>query len=117
MFDEFNLGFVPILQEDIVSIPRSGDLRSQEGPVPLKELEATREKLVKGITGQITDDEKKFLLTFKSMKPEWKLLGMPEFEQIANLPSVRWKLMNLKAMPEKKHKEAYEKLKSVLLGS
>jgi hypothetical protein len=33
---------------------------------------------------------------------------------ISNLPSVRWKMINLQQMPPQKHKEAFEKLQSIL---
>ena len=39
---------------------------------------------------------------------------MENFEVIANLPSVLWKMINLKKMPAKKHKEAYDKLDEIL---
>ena len=100
--------------KDIKGIYETEFAQMAQVDVPLKELEGTRERLVKEIMGKITDDERKFLLSFKSMKPEWKLLGMQNLEQIANLPSVRWKMKNLQAMPEKKHSEALLKLEKVL---
>lgn len=39
---------------------------------------------------------------------------MENIEVIANLPSVLWKMINLKKMPAKKHKEAYDKLDEIL---
>ena len=39
---------------------------------------------------------------------------MENIEVIANLPSVLWKMINLKKMPAKKHKKAYDKLQNVL---
>jgi len=39
---------------------------------------------------------------------------MENIEVIANLPSVLWKMINLKKMPTQKHKEAYGKLQDVL---
>lgn len=82
--------------------------------VTLPELEKAREKLVAEITGKLTDDEKKFLISFKSLNPDWKLLGMEDTNMIANLPSVRWKMANLHAMPKTKHGEAINKLESIL---
>ena len=37
-------------------------------------------------------EERAFLLTFKSRKPDWSLLGL---DGIDRLPAVRWKLKNL----------------------
>lgn len=82
--------------------------------VPVEELEATREKLIHEINIQMTEEEKKFLLSFKAKNPDWSLFGMDNTEEIANLPSVRWKMHNLQQMPERKHKEALEKLKQTL---
>lgn len=89
-------------------------IQMTEVEVPLKELEAVRVRLVNEINNQMTEDEKKFLLSFKSRRPDWKLLGMTNVDQIASLPSVRWKMMNLEQMPDKKHKSALDKLEKVL---
>ena len=62
----------------------------------------------------MTDNEKKFLLSFKSKTPDWNLLEMENSTVIANLPSVLWKMINLEKMPVNKHKEAYDKLKNIL---
>lgn len=89
-----------------------GEFKSMaEIDVPLIELEATRKELVTHINTSITDKEKTFLLTFKSRKPKWSLLGLNNIEQ---LPAVRWKLKNLDKINEKKHQTAYNKLKKIL---
>ena len=41
-------------------------------------------------------------------------MEMDNVDVIANLPSVRWKMINLKQMQPQKHKEAVEKLQSIL---
>ncbi|MFH0734202.1 MAG: nucleotidyl transferase AbiEii/AbiGii toxin family protein [bacterium] len=79
--------------------------------VELSELISTRETLVKEINGTLSDSEKQFLLTFKSINPVWELLELPN---IQNLPAVKWKLLNLKKMEHKKHSEALSKLERVL---
>lgn len=83
--------------------------------VTLTELEQAREKMVAEISAKLTTDEKKFLVSFKSLKPDWKLLGIDNLEIIALLPSVRRKLNNLKAMNVQKHKVALSKLEKILL--
>jgi hypothetical protein len=65
----------------------------------------------------MTNDERQFLLSVKSRKPIWKLLGMLNPELVAELPSVRWKLPNLEKLSPQKHKLAYENLVSVLYPS
>ncbi|WP_258239710.1 nucleotidyl transferase AbiEii/AbiGii toxin family protein [Pseudidiomarina homiensis] len=79
--------------------------------VPLAELMAAREEIVKRMHESFTDNERKFLLTFKSRKPDWSLLGVANVQQ---LPAVRWKLDNLEKMSEERHRTAYNKLKEAL---
>jgi predicted nucleotidyltransferase component of viral defense system len=82
--------------------------------VPVEDLEQTREELIAVIHKTITDDERLFLLSFKDRNPKWELLGLENSDVVANLPSVQWKLMNLKNMDSLKHKKALDKLKKVL---
>lgn len=79
--------------------------------VELKELISTRELLVSKINKSLDYSKKQFLLSFKSINPNWQLLGLPD---IQHLPAVKWKLLNLKKMKQKKHTEAIIKLESVL---
>ena len=59
----------------------------------------------------MTNEEREFLISVKTGKPEWNLLGLTGIE---DLPAVKWKLMNIKRMDEKKHKKALEKLRNYL---
>ncbi len=77
------------------------------------ELENTRTKLVKSIHESLTEEDRDFLVSFKSGVPDWGHLGL---DGIENLPAVKWKLQNLSQMEPKRHKNALEKLKR-LLGS
>lgn len=79
--------------------------------VPLAELMATREEIVERMHAAFTDEERAFLLTFKSRKPDWSLLELANVQQ---LPAVRWKLNNLEKMSEERHRLAYNKLKEAL---
>lgn len=101
-------------RKDIRGIYRTEFIQMAQIDVPVEELEATRERLIEKIHAQVTEDEKNFLISFKSKKPEWSLLGMNNHESIASLPSVRWKMLNLEQMPEKKHADALQKLHSAL---
>lgn len=78
--------------------------------INLEELITTRELLIKTIHADLTKEEREFLISFKSKKPNWDLLGLENIETVKELPSVRWKMKNLIQMPEKKHKAALEKL-------
>jgi len=79
--------------------------------IKLEELERVREQLIKQINEDLTKKEKRFLLSFKRMEPEWDLLNLDGVEK---LPAVKWKLLNLNQMEKKKHKTAVEKLKKHL---
>lgn len=82
--------------------------------IGLDELIKTRELLIKTIHTDLTDEEKKFLISFKSKEPRWELLDMEKIEIVQELPSVKWKMKNLMQMPEKKHAAALEKLIQIL---
>lgn len=101
-------------RKDIRGIYRTEFIQMAQIDVPVEELEATRERLIEKIHAQVTEDEKNFLISFKSKKTKWSLLGMNNHESIASLPSVRWKMLNLEQMPEKKHADALQKLHSAL---
>lgn len=81
--------------------------------VALETLEATLPRLVEALHSNLTDADKAFLLSFKEGKPNWEYLGIEHIEQ---LPSVRWKLLNLDRMGKKKRQEAIGNLEAVLHG-
>lgn len=101
-------------RKDISEIYISEFMQMSQINVPLEQLEEARENLIYQINADMTENEKKFLLSFKNKNPDWHLIGMENIEVIANLPSVRWKMKNLEQMPIQKHKEAFEKLKNIL---
>ena len=82
-------------------------------PIDVAALEATRRDLVKLIQERLTDDQRRFLLSFKQGMPEWSLLPLPGVSQ---LPAVQWKLLNIGQMSKAKHAVALGKLKEVLFG-
>jgi len=81
--------------------------------VEYEELVETRNRLVQVVMNSLTLEEKKFFLSVKSGEPEW---GLIRLDGIENLPAVKWKILNIKSMTSKKHKEAFEKLRSCLEG-
>jgi predicted nucleotidyltransferase component of viral defense system len=101
-------------RKDISEIYETEFKQMAEIDVPLKQLEQARENLIHQINSQMTDNEKKFLLSFKSKNPDWNLLEMENIAHIANLPSILWKMKNLEKMSVQKHKEAYDKLQNIL---
>ncbi len=77
------------------------------------DLIEARNRLISMIKKSLTPEERRFILSVKSSEPEWNLLGL---EGINNLPAVKWKILNIKNMSPKKHKLAFEKLRSYLEG-
>ena len=82
--------------------------------INLEELITTRELLIKTIHKDLTDEEKLFLISFKSKEPNWNLLGLENIEIVKELPSVKWKMKNLIQMPTNKHATALDKLIKIL---
>jgi len=75
------------------------------------DFEKTRNELIGAIHNSLTAEDKKFLLAFKNLTPDWSIYN---FE---NFPAIQWKLKNLKVLKEnnpKKHKALYEHLKEKL---
>ncbi len=81
--------------------------------VDLGLLEDTLPRLVEAIHSQMTDEDRHFLLSVKTGTPQWEHLGIKHIEQ---LPSVRWKLLNLNKMDQNKRAEAVGNLENVLQG-
>ena len=79
--------------------------------VQLKDLIETREKLFRVVLENLTDDNKKFLMSFKRGNPDWELLGL---DNVSRLPAVQWKLYNLNQMSMSRRKTAIEKLEKIL---
>ncbi|MFV5684569.1 nucleotidyl transferase AbiEii/AbiGii toxin family protein [Flavobacterium sp. GB2R13] len=101
-------------RKDISEIYKTEFMQMAQIDVPIEQLEEARENLIEQINSQMTQNEKKFLLSFKNKTPDWSLMEMDNVEVISNLPSVRWKMINLEQMPLQKHKEAFEKLHQIL---
>lgn len=89
-----------------------GEFRSMaQIDVPIEDLERVREQLVTQLNTTITSDERQFLVSFKSGRPDWPLLGLDGIEQ---LPAVRWKQINLDKMSKDKKEAALKALEEVL---
>jgi len=78
--------------------------------VSLEALIETQNYLNQNIIKILTAKEKQFLLSFKSLAPDWNLLGLGNIQE---LPAVKWKLLNLQKMDKKKYQKALEKLKNL----
>jgi predicted nucleotidyltransferase component of viral defense system len=83
-------------------------------PFTYEDFEETRAKLINDLRSLLTEEDKRFLVSFESGQPEWNVY---EFEYFKDYPSVQWKILNLKKLakqnPQKLQAEA-EKLRNVL---
>jgi Domain of unknown function (DUF1814). len=79
--------------------------------VSCEDMEKTREELVSMIAGDLTVEEKQFIVSVKEGVPRWDLI---EIEGVENLPAVKWKLLNIGRMTPSKHKKAVRKLRDYL---
>jgi predicted nucleotidyltransferase component of viral defense system len=78
------------------------------------DYESTRDTLIRTITQRLTDDDKKFLISFEKGSPIWSLFPQPILK---DLPAVKWKLKNIQKLVQlnpEKHKMMIGKLKSIL---
>lgn len=58
---------------------------------PLGALMDARVKLVEGLRDKLTEEDKEFLISFVSNKPDWKKI---KNDKVRNFPSVKWKRLN-----------------------
>ena len=75
---------------------------------------ATFQRLVQTIRTAMTAADKQFLLSFASAEPEWGLFPQ---NNLASLPGVQWKLLNIRKLMDKnpkKHAEQLQMLKQKL---
>ena len=80
-------------------------------PVELDVLLQTREELIKTVNKKLTPAHKEFLIGFKKGQADWSLLP---FKNIKELPSIKWKEINLSKMDTTSKTQAIKKLQAVL---
>jgi predicted nucleotidyltransferase component of viral defense system len=78
----------------------------------LGELKTIPEKMIHALKSQFTQQDFDFLKSIKQGIPNWELAPN---ENIQHFPAVKWKLINIQKMPEKKHKIALRKLEKIML--
>ncbi|QDG94725.1 nucleotidyl transferase AbiEii/AbiGii toxin family protein (plasmid) [Rhizobium sp. NIBRBAC000502774] len=82
-------------------------------PISLDELKAAREQLTTDLLARLDDDAMRFLLSLHDGKPDFEAIGLP---QAADLPAVRWKVLNLeklKAQNPEKHAEQRREIEAL----
>jgi predicted nucleotidyltransferase component of viral defense system len=78
------------------------------------DYEKTRVTLNDTIQQRLTDDERKFLLSFEMGEPDWKLFP---HSVLKYLPAIKWKLLNIQKLKKdnpKKHEQMVTDLKKTL---
>lgn len=81
-----------------------------------EDFEETRNRLIHEVNKSLTDNDKDFLLSFKTGEPRWELFPLKELK---NLPAVKWKLQNIQKLKEKnpdKHAALYNALEAKLIS-
>lgn len=76
-----------------------------------EELKNIRARLPHLLLNSFTENERLFLMHFKSGTPDWSLLPI---EGIEHLPGVQWKLQNINKISAEKKNEQISRLKRVL---
>ena len=74
----------PAFSEEFIGMERE--------PIPLPELQATRERLRRDLAASLTEAHKRFLLGLVAGAPPWDAM---KFRHLAELPALQWKLQNL----------------------
>jgi len=82
-----------------------------EKVVSYDELHETRARLIKTIQDSLTVSERQFIVSIKQGKPNWALLPIPG---IADLPGLKWKVINVLKMSGDSHKQSLNTLMNVL---
>jgi predicted nucleotidyltransferase component of viral defense system len=76
--------------------------------------EEVREQLILEINKSLSDDDKKFLISFKKGEPAWDLIKL---DNLQHFPAIQWKLQNIQTLIEKnstKHAALLKGLEDVL---
>ena len=79
--------------------------------IPLQQLEDVRHELLARLGQLMTDEDVRFVLSFKQGAPDWALLPLLDVDR---LPAVRWKLANIQKMGADKHRQSLELLEQAL---
>lgn len=80
-------------------------------PVTYGELCEARSSLIATLRRDLTEVERRFLLSVKKGEPDWSLHSVPDIQK---LPGVQWKVQNVRKMDKKRNTEQLEKLRECL---
>jgi predicted nucleotidyltransferase component of viral defense system len=99
------------IKQDITNVFNENFYGMAFNDVTIDELIAVREEVIKQINDELTNNERKFLLSIKTGTPDFNLI---DIDGVDLLPGIKWKLRNVNNIPTAKQKEAVEKLRRVL---
>lgn len=77
--------------------------------------EEVREQLVFEINKSLTEEDKKFLVTFKKGEPQWELIKL---NNLQHFPAIQWKLQNIQTLAKNnksKHADLLKRLEDIFL--
>jgi hypothetical protein len=100
-------------RKDITEEYRLGFEGMTEQAVPLEALLEAREAIIATMVGDMPESHRLFLMGFKRGEPDWALLGLPH---VAELPAVRWKLQNLRAISDDRRAGLMANLERAILS-
>jgi len=83
-------------------------------PFTYADFENTRVKLIHEVNASLSTKDRSFLISFKEGDPDWSLFDSPKLKE---MPSVQWKLMNIKSLKKlnpEKHERSLNSLKERL---
>ena len=103
LLDPSYLDMRTIFQSEFVGMSRIS--------VSYESLEATRAEVVQKLRVDLSDNERRFLVSVKAGAPQWDLIPITGIDQ---LPGIQWKLQNIARMEPGKHARQLERLKKVL---
>jgi len=85
-------------------------------PFDYADFEETRKRLIEKVNQNLTDTDKKFMLSFESGSPVWDKCCAGD---LSGYPSIQWKLKNIQTLKEtnpSKFNKGVEKLRQFLFG-
>lgn len=75
-----------------------------------EQFEETRTKLIRKINSLMSDNDKRFLLSFESAEPAWERSSYDLFQ---HFPSVQWKLFNLQKLKKQNPSKLYQEVEKL----
>ena len=98
--------------KDISQEYREEFVEMSPAEIGLDVLLKAREDLIKKIMESLTENDKKFLISFVSNRPDWSLVRN---SKIKDYPSVMWKMMNQEKMNVSKKNEYIKKVEDLFI--